>query len=336
MEVAGVCANGKLALEKIRLSQIDLMILDLEMPEMNGLDVLGKLAEMKWTGKTLVFTSGSKQGADASLQALRLGASDFILKPGGPLSSSSIESESADPKEKIRCALEPRILALFPESKSASIEGRSTPVSNKSPRQQNFSIPRIVLIGSSTGGPTVLEKIFSSITGKLACPVVIVQHMPPMFTAQLADRIRRISNMPAFEIQNEMVIASGSVYVVPGNYHARIVSENGKAKFLLDQGPHINSVRPAVDPTFESAANVFGAQTLAFVLTGMGSDGKAGAKFIKDHGGTVVIQDRESCVVFGMPGAVFESGHFDAIATPDEIIDLMCETTFCSRLRTTA
>jgi two-component system chemotaxis response regulator CheB len=183
--------------------------------------------------------------------------------------------------------------------------------------------PKIIVIGSSTGGPTVLESIFSRITGPLRCPILIAQHMPPVFTASLAERIQKVSGIPTYEAKHNQVIDPGSIYVAPGNFHMRIKNENGVLITALDQGPLENSVRPAVDPLFQSAANLYGSGCLGIVLTGMGADGKLGAERIKETGGAVLIQSEESCVVFGMPGAVMAVGAYDQILSPDQIVEIL-------------
>lgn len=336
LEVVGVCSNGKIALEKIQQCEVNLLILDLEMPVLSGLETLSLLKTRNWGGKAIVFSSISKRGAESSLQALHLGASDFVLKPGVPIDFEGAGSGPDGPLEKIRHALLPRIRALFPLSSTESGPATVPVPESKTPSRTKFLSPKVILIGCSTGGPTVLEMIFSRITGPFNCPIIIIQHMPPIFTTQLAERIQRICKTPTFEIQNGMALNTGSIYVAPGNYHSRVTREGYETKFVLDQGPLINSVRPAVDPVFESASLIFTTQTLAFVLTGMGADGKVGAQKIKERGGSVVIQDQKSCVVFGMPGAVFETGAYDAIATPDEIIDILCDTTLCARQQLSA
>lgn len=154
------------------------------------------------------------------------------------------------------------------------------------------------------------------------CPIVIAQHMPPIFTATLAERLSRLSGIPASEAKNGGQLEKNHIYIAPGDYHLQLEGTMDDTKMVLNQGPQINSVRPAVDPLFSSAAAIFRDKCLGFILTGMGADGKSGAEDVKKRGGAIVIQSQESCVVFGMPGAVFASGAFDRIASPDEIIKI--------------
>lgn len=316
VEVIGVASNGRLALERLKQSQVDLIILDLEMPEMDGLTTLKEMERLGIKSKVLVFSSASKRGSEVTMEALRAGASDFITKPDGTQKSEK------RPDELIRELLSPKIAALFNRIQGEEVKTRS-PAKEVFPNLlwELFN-PEIVVIGSSTGGPTVLEKIFGRLSGELLCPIVIAQHMPPIFTATLAERISKLCGIAAKEVEDGEVLKR-QIYIAPGDYHVRLVGSKGNVKFALDQGPQINSVRPAVDPLFETAGNIYKNKCLGIVLTGMGMDGKHGAESIKKDGGAIIIQEEKSCVVFGMPGAVFNSGAYDKIKTPDEIIDIL-------------
>lgn len=324
IEILGVASNGRLALERLSQTPADLLILDLEMPEMDGLQTLTELRQRGINCKVLVFSSVSKRGAETTMEAFRLGASDFITKPSGTEGASP---SGSNPSEKIKSALEPKILALFPlvsQDERKHVGAKIEPVLHKYPKiAWELFKPKIVVIGSSTGGPTVLEKMFTDLKGPLNCPIVIVQHMPPVFTTTFAERLEKISGIPTFEAEQGMVLKENCVYVAPGNYHLRLQRNLEKTIISLDHGPLINSVRPAVDPLFSTAADIYKNHCLGIILTGMGSDGKDGAMDVKQAGGAVVIQDEKSCVVFGMPGAVFSAGAFDRIASPKEIVDLL-------------
>lgn len=334
VEVAGVASNGRLAIERVKQQVPHLLILDLEMPEMDGLQTLRELRELKIPSKVLLFSGLTKRGAEVTMEALRIGASDFITKPGpeapglGPLPDS--------PTQKIKELIEPKLRSLFPDF--IEYEEQTKSMENESSRSQengegcsypHVSVewlkPKVILIGSSTGGPTVLERIFSEVTGTLKCPIVIAQHMPPLFTTTFAERLARLSGLDVAEAKHGEVLRSNKIYLAPGDYHLRFASSSEGVILQLDQGPQINSVRPAVDALFCSAAEVFKNSCLAFVLTGMGADGKCGAIAIKKAGGAVVIQSEESCVVFGMPGAVQTVGAFDKVASPQEIVQLINE-----------
>ncbi len=323
VEVVAVAANGRLAIDKLLLTPADLLILDLEMPEMDGIQTLKELNRLGINTKVIVFSSASKRGSEITMEALRLGSSDFITKPDG-----STGGEIADPKEKIRLLLEPKIRALFQKeffsSPSTSKVSVISPSTGHYPKVLwDLFIPKILVIGSSTGGPTVLETIFSQISGPLNCPIVITQHMPPIFTATLAERLAKISGIEASEAVDGEILKDNHIYIAPGNYHLRLEKIKDLIRLKLDQSEQINFVRPAVDPLFQSAAVIFKDKCLGLVLTGMGSDGRAGAEAIKNNGGVVVIQEEKSCIVFGMPGAVHAKGAYDQIATPEEIVAIL-------------
>lgn len=325
-EVVGAPSNGSLAIDYLDRLRVDLVILDLEMSDMNGIEVLKEIQSRRHRCKVVVFSSGSKRGAETAIEAMKLGASDFVPKPGA-VEISSQTTGSEPPSVRIRQALEPRLRALFPQHfEDSTSKSHRTHATASFPRisWEKFQ-PKLVVIGSSTGGPTVLEKIFSELNAPLNCPIVIVQHMPPIFTATLAERLSRVSGIPAFEATDGMTLQANTIYVAPGNYHLRLKGTATRTQLVLDQGPPIHSVRPAVDPLFESASEIFKDSCLGIVLTGMGNDGKIGAQKIKEYGGAVVIQNKESCVVFGMPGAVFEAGAFDREATPSQIVSLLRE-----------
>lgn len=325
-EVVGVASNGKIALEKLSQTQVDLVILDLEMPEMDGLQTLINLKATQHKCKVLVFASTTLRGAECALEAMKIGASDFVPKPG----HESASANSDDPIEKIKSLLEPRILALFAVSKI----GNTSPNSSLSLQRKSLGQirpiwdlfrPKAVVIGSSTGGPTVLEKVFSQLGPPLTCPILIVQHMPPVFTLTLAKRLQSISGLDVREAVDGEILETSRVYIAPGNFHMSLYQSNGKVQIKLDQGPQVNSVRPAVDPLFSTAAQIFKSTCLGVVFTGMGADGMVGAQQIKEAGGSVLIQNEASCVVFGMPGAVKSSGAYDFELTPDEISSLLIE-----------
>ena len=326
IEISGVASNGRLALERIQQVNIDLVILDLEMPEMSGIEMLREMKLRNLKRTVLVFSSVSKKGAETTLEALELGAVDFIPKPGAEGGLSAMQE--SDPAGRIRGVLLPKIKALFPEFAK---EDGQRPIEPFSGKYEKVSLdrfhPKVIVIGSSTGGPTVLESIFSRISGPLNCPILLTQHMPPIFTATLAERIQKISGIPTLEAKHGQVIEKGMIYVAPGNFHMRIENQDGILKIALDQGPLENSVRPAVDPLFHSAARIFGRGCLGLVLTGMGADGKIGSERIKEMGGAVVIQSEETCVVFGMPGAVKSVGAYDQIMSPDQIVEMLKEKT---------
>lgn len=318
VSVVGIAANGKIALDKLEQSACDLVILDLEMPEMNGLEFLAEKKRRSLPQKVIVFAAPNKEGGAQVLAALAAGADDFIAKP-----ASAVSLEEA--LDGIRRELLPKILQFKRRQdlhKSAVLEPplpankplAANSISKFSPIiLENFK-PLVIVVASSTGGPAALEKIFSMLKGQTVnVPILIAQHMPPNFTDALAKRLETVSGIPSAEGRDGEPLIAGRIYVAPGDFHMTIgrMPETHKPIIRISQGPKRNSVRPAADFLFESAAREFGANAAGFVLTGMGEDGKEGAIAIKSAAGAIMIQDRESSVVWGMPGAIHDVGAFD-------------------------
>ncbi len=296
-------------MDRLQAGGVDLLILDLEMPEMDGLQTLKELAARGIRTKTLVFSSKSKRGAEITFEALRLGADDFVAKPGPGDNDTS-------PQQKIRQLIE-TVMELTQEKQ----------IESSAPVMQN---PEVIVIAASTGGPGALEKMFSKVKGPLTCPVLIVQHMPPVFTTTFAERLQKVSGIECREgVDGEKV--TNRIYVAPGDFHMQLAGTRDAAFIEINQNEQVQMVRPAADPLFMSAARIFGKRALAFVLTGMGADGADGAGLIKNTGGTVVIQNPASCVVFGMPGAVKNRGFYDYQMNPEEMaaaINLINQSSF--------
>lgn len=323
IEVVAVAANGKIAMSRLEQIQVDLVILDLEMPEMDGIQTLKAIKGKNMRCKVLVFSSASKRAAEITLEALKLGAQDFIAKPGF---FDEQNSNAAAPQDIIFELLEPKLRGIFKDVQNVGTDPSNQIIKvENNYNKVNWKLfrPKIVVIASSTGGPTVLEKIFSDLRPPLNCPILIVQHMPPIFTTTLAERIERISGIPAREGIHGEVVENNRIYIAPGNFHMSLSGSQDRTCILLDQSELQNSVRPAADPLFESAARIYNERCLGIVLTGMGSDGQRGSERIKEHHGAVIIQESDSCVVFGMPGAVKNSGAYDLILNPQEIVNMM-------------
>lgn len=343
VDVVGVAANGRLAVEKLAQTSADLLILDLEMPEMNGLQTLEEIRRQGLQVKVLLFSSHSKRGAEITMDALRAGASDFVTKPGSEgAGSGNLEKVASDPAKRILELIQPKIEALFP----SVLNGGAVPAPTKMPAKPQASTgqgastpsaakvypsliwetvrPRVLVIGSSTGGPNALEKLFSAFRPPYSVPILITQHMPAVFTATFAERLGKLLGAgktveEVREGRDGEVLLPNRIYVAPGDYHMTLKAEGESVRIALDQGPPQNFVRPAVDPLFQSAAAIYRSGCMGIVLTGMGADGRIGSVAIKDAGGSVLIQNRESCVVYGMPGAVEAAGAFDLTADLEEI-----------------
>lgn len=324
IEIVGAAANGRIALDKMQASSPDLVTLDLEMPELDGLNTLQEMQRRGLQTNVIVFAGASKRSAQATMEALNLGAKDFVLKPGPDESRTLTQNGVAvDAVDSLGAVLVPRIQALIhPTEGHLHRTFPATPSPSPSPSTQidlkNLK-PEAVLIGSSTGGPNALERIFSDLRGPFRCPVFIVQHMPPVFTASLATRLSKLCGVPAAEGQHNEVAVQNKIYIAPGNFHMCLERRAGLVTISLNQQEQEHSVRPAVDQLFRTASAVFHKTCLGIILTGMGKDGAFGCQALRQEGNPVIIQNKESCVVFGMPGAVYDLGAYDAIQDLDQI-----------------
>jgi two-component system, chemotaxis family, protein-glutamate methylesterase/glutaminase len=314
LEVVATASDGKIGLAKIAQLKPDLVTLDIEMPVMNGLETLAALRKLYPKLPVIMFSTLTERGAAATLDALSLGASDYATKP-------SNTGSPAVAIERIRNELIPKIKALC---------GVVIPLTLVPPPQVRpvvkVRLPanariEIVAIGTSTGGPNALAEVLPRLPGDFPVPIVVVQHMPPIFTRLLADRLARHSAISVEEGSTGAVLSPGHAWIAPGNFHMKVSRLGAKWRLDLNQEPPENSCRPAVDVLFRSAAATCGANVLAVVMTGMGSDGVLGAQDIRDAGGTVIIQDEASSVVWGMPGLVHAAGLEEAAYPLDQLAD---------------
>jgi two-component system chemotaxis response regulator CheB len=322
IEVVGVASNGKIALERLEQIQVDLVVLDVEMSVLSGLETLREIRRRNFKVKVIMFSFSTQIGSETTLAALAAGAEDFAAKP---TASDGSGDPSQQPAEKIRLELLPKVLQFSDQFLRPAASPQTAELSSSQLQGSQLSqdlegfMPQVIVIGSSTGGPTALEEVLKDLRGRsLRCPILIVQHMPPVFTAALASRIQGLIGIPTREPVHQEVVGQ-QIYIAPGNFHMVLKKVNSELRILINQDPPQNSVRPAVDPLFDSASKVYGNLTMGVVLTGMGCDGALGAQRIKSEGGCVMIQDQESCVVYGMPRAVFEVGAFDEIGNLEQI-----------------
>jgi len=306
LEVVGVASDGRIALAKIPQLKPDLVTLDVEMPVMNGLETLAALRKLYPKLPVIMFSTLTERGAAATLDALSLGASDYATKP-------SNTGSPAVAIERIRAELIPKIKALC--GGVIPLKLAALPAIRPAQKARMRTNPRIeiVAIGTSTGGPNALAEVLPRIPEDFPVPIVVVQHMPPIFTRLLADRLASHSNIPVEEGRAGVVLSPGHAWIAPGNFHMKVVRVGPSWCLELNQAEPENSCRPAVDVLFRSVAAACGGNVLAVVMTGMGSDGVLGAQDIRDAGGNVIIQDEASSVVWGMPGLVHASGLDDAV-----------------------
>jgi two-component system chemotaxis response regulator CheB len=308
LEVVGTAADGRMALARLDDLQPDVVVLDLEMPVMDGLQTLVALRKTRPRLPVIMFSRHTQRGVEATVHALTLGADDYVPKPGDGLDVSPCIDGLLIPKIKLlarRVSLPARAgTPAVGAPPSTNAQERS-----KTPPQE----VEIVVIGASTGGPNALAEMFLSFPPDWRVPLVVVQHMPPDFTARLAERLTEKSRLRVHEAVARALVSAAQAWVAPGDRHL-LVGRDGKAvRLAITQEPPVNSCRPSVDVLFRSAAEVYGPRVLAVVLTGMGQDGLRGCECVRAAGGQVLVQDEASSVVWSMPGAVAQEGLADQV-----------------------
>ncbi len=313
IEVVGTAANGKVALAKIDQVNPDLITLDIEMPVMDGLQTLRELRKDHPVLPVVMFSTLTERGASATLDALELGASDYVTKPanvGSVQASMEAVREQLVPRIRGLCRHVAGVAPAAP-ARVATAPMATTPTTpTAAPAAPRSSRIDVVAIGASTGGPDALSTVLAALPGDLPVPVVIVQHMPPVFTRQFADRLDGKVALRVAEATTGMPVRPGHALVAPGDYHLRFRGDgrSGQVVAALDQGTPENYCRPAVDVMMRSVVDTWRGNVLAVVLTGMGSDGARGCADVVAAGGSVLVQDEASSVVWGMPGAVVAAG----------------------------
>lgn len=330
IEIVGAAPNGRIALQRIPQVNPDLVTLDVEMPEMDGLETLDGIRAQWPKLPVIMFSTLTERAATTTLEALSRGATDYATKPQ---SAGGIVGASAD----IRAQLVTKIRALFPERAASAPKVDTTPSKAppvlvaprvttlaampavKAPPARRAVEPVTLLaIGGSTGGPNALAALFARLP-PMPVPIVVTQHMPPLFTRLLAERLAAHSPHKVVEAAGGETLEAGKVYIAPGDYHLVLERKGTVVRTVLNQEPPENSCRPAVDPMFRSAVKIYGGGVLGVVLTGMGQDGLRGCEHVRDAGGQVVVQDEATSVVWGMPGFVARSGLADAVLPLDDI-----------------
>ena len=315
LELGGTAANAIIALQKIPQINPDIILLDVEMPEMNGIEAARRI-RAGWPRLPIVMCSTlTERGADVTLQALSAGASDYVAKPTSVGGGSDLKQFKLDVLHKLK-SLTGRDKLVCPV-----VPRRVTPPATPgSSRTQKAVVPvSLLAIGCSTGGPAALQEVFKDLPGDLGVPILIIQHMPPLFTRMLAERLTATSKVKVTEAVDREELLPNRAYVAPGNYHIGLVRDGAKVRIALNQDPPENSCRPAVDVTFRAIAKIYGPGVLSAVLTGMGHDGTRGAAEIVEAQGSVIVQDAASCVVPSMPGSVASAGLADAVFPLKEI-----------------
>ncbi len=320
LEVAGTASNGRLALAKLQTLRPDIILLDIEMPEMTGLEALPEIRKLLPHIPIIMFSTLTNRGAEATLDSLSLGATDYVTKPSNMDMNSTSNSITRDLIPKIKALCRRPSAAQVPSAgASTSVIPEQRAVIRTRPAFLRPTSIRIVAIGVSTGGPDALAKLLPSFPADFPLPIVVVLHMPPIFTTLLAGRLSTKCSLPVRECQPGDLLGPSCIWLAPGDYH--MVVEQKDHRFLLGthQGPRENFCRPAVDVLFRSVAAVYGASALGVILTGMGQDGLKGCEALCAAGASVIVQDEASSVVWGMPGFVARAGLAEKILPLDQI-----------------
>ncbi|MFQ5597162.1 MAG: chemotaxis response regulator protein-glutamate methylesterase [Nitrospiria bacterium] len=308
--VVGSAANGKIALAKIPELKPDVLILDIEMPICDGYGVLREIRKRGIKVWTIMFSTLTKRGAVQTIKALTLGAHDYVSKP---TTESGISGYQENLK-RIAAELIPKIKQF--RNQRPVVKSKIQPVSKSAKPLIHLGkrpVPEVLAIGISTGGPEALSKLLPEISEDFPVPIVIVQHMPKLFTKMLADRLDKDSKISVKEGAEGMILKPGTAYVAPGDHHLCLHKNARQACIALNQKPPQNSCRPSADYLFRSVAEVFGGRALGIIMTGMGQDGLDGLRMVKAKGGYVIAQDQSSSVIWGMPAAVVKAGLADAV-----------------------
>ena len=319
-DVVGIAANGIIALQKIPQVKPDVLTLDIEMPEMDGLETLRRVKQEFPNIKVVMFSTLTERGGRHTLEALSLGADDYVTKAANV---GSLDTSLA----RLRGELSPKIKQFFHQPApiatppAAAVPGPRGTLPPKERGQRAAVTKRVdvVAIGVSTGGPNALAEMIPKLPETIPCPIVITQHMPPMFTRLLSERLSSQSAIEVREAQEGDVLKPGLALMAPGGFHLKLRRRGHEVVACLDEGPQENSCRPSVDVMFRSVREVYGSHALAVIMTGMGKDGLIETEPMYQAGSPVIAQDRATSVVWGMPGYIVETGLADVVAPLDRI-----------------
>ena len=314
IKVTGTAADGEKALNFLEKEQVDIVLLDIEMPVMDGIETLRRIRKKHPRLPVVMFSSLTERGAKATLEALVAGANDYVPKPTATDNDSIVARIESELVPKLRAVYRPP-----DKSKDWGNETASKKLMPPVPRKTNSQDISVLVIGVSTGGPSALAEVLPHLAVANAPPIVVVQHMPKEFTGLLAERLSKMCKHRVSEAHHGQALQQEHIYLAPGGSHLEIQKHREEAKLVLHDGPPENSCRPSADVLFRSAAKIFHSGTLALILTGMGNDGLQGCKMIASKGGVVIAQDEPSSVVWGMPGHVVRAGIADTVLSLDRI-----------------
>jgi len=317
LEVVGTATNGAIALERVVQLIPDVITLDIEMPEMDGLGVLRHIRNQEVRPRVVMFSTLTDRGAAMTMEALALGADDYVTKAANV---GSLDRSLASLRQELIPKIKQFFLLPGETSMAGQLAAASKPSGIASAKLPRANQPRVLAIGVSTGGPTALGAIVPQFPADFPLPILIVQHMPPLFTRFLAERLQTGTDLRVEEAAEGVRVTAGKVLIAPGDYHMRVRNQGGEIVVRMDQSPPENSCRPSVDVLFRSVAEVFGGAVISAVLTGMGQDGMRGAAVLKANGAYVIAQDEASSVVWGMPGAVAGAGLANCVIPLDAVV----------------
>jgi two-component system chemotaxis response regulator CheB len=330
-EVIASAPNGKLALKKIEIDQPDLVLLDVEMPEMDGLETLKEIKKQFPDIGVIMVSGVNERQAAITMDALQNGAIDFVPKPLGRNMQENIKSLSDSLKPIVNLFLTRKAVKTTQRRigtttrKPVVVKPKVTqPVKPKPVLRRTKSLPKkfdVLVIGVSTGGPNALAKFVPKLPANLGVPILLVQHMPAMFTKSLANHLNLKSKLEVLEASNDQILQKNKVYIAPGGKHMVIESDQNLIKTKIIDTPPVNSCKPSVDVLFDSVPNIYNGNVLSVIMTGMGADGMNGVKNLKETGCYSITQSEATCVVYGMPRAVVEAGISDEIIDLEEMAD---------------
>ena len=341
IKVVGSASNGAMAIQSLERYDPEIVVLDIEMPIMNGLEALPKILALKPDVQVLMASTLTTRNAKISLEALGLGAADYVPKPETNRGVTTSEAFQKDLISKVinlaatkrrqlgRAALAPMAGSLVSKDLHPSTKKASLNVLRKA----SMVKPKILVVGSSTGGPQALLKFLSGLKpSEIQIPIIITQHMPASFTGILATHLTNSTSFEVKEGQDGMVIEKGKIYIAPGDYHMTVHKRSGSLQLALNQDEKENFCRPSVDVMFRSALKEFGSACLAVILTGMGRDGLKGSTQLVEAGGNLIAQDENSSIVWGMPGVVSEAGLCCSILPIEQIAQKVTRLTVGGRI----
>jgi two-component system chemotaxis response regulator CheB len=323
IKVTASVGNGETAIKALDRHDIEVIILDIEMPVMDGLTALPKLLAARPGIQVIMASTLTRKNAEVSLRALQMGAADYLPKPSSNSELTGVCEFQRELIEKVKALAK----AARPARPTATLRdvGPAAPARPVPParpivlRKPSAALPRIIAIGSSTGGPQALLEVLRDMAASVRLPILITQHMPPTFTTLLAEHIARATGVPCAEGKDGEAVTAGRIYLAPGGYHMVVERAGSGSVIRLNQEPPVNYCRPSVDPMLFSMVPIYGASLLTIILTGMGSDGYKGTTEVVRAGGTVIAQDEATSVVWGMPGAVATNGLCSAVLPIQEI-----------------